>query len=907
MIIEEITVKNWRGYREPHTFQFDDGFNLLVGRNEAGKSTLFEVFTRVLFDRYSSKAEEIRKIQPIGSSLAPEATIVLRTNGERYKIRKRFLQSPVAELFTQRGDHWELDHEGDAADNALREIFRGEEFKRASRPEHRGLCQALWYLQGDEPLPEKAWAEGIKEGLSGFICQIAKSPDEDRIIQQVEHEYSKIFTPSKGEVKSGSMLDQLQKEISDIENKLTEFNDDTQTVEGFRLDMEGLFEENRLKNEELKSARNNVAILEQKLEDGKVLEEKKKEREEAFQDAGKVLDKTADDHKAVDRRFKDIDEINEDLRKKQQESDELRTEARLEQKEAEHHRGAWKQIQEQDLQQLEKAVASLQAIEQTKILERTKEDVEVRIKRILEIEKELRKKQDELSTTALPTKNELKEFQKIQRDLEIVNGQVEQAAIRIGFDLQVGNISIKADPEAEDLTEEGEYLVLRPTRFTIGDLGMITIRGGGSSLEELHAKAQNLSGERKSILDCFGATNEQELYDLQQHRSDLEREITGLKKDRKEHTSDESLDDLKERALKTQQEITSKRSEVESAPVDWRNFSADELMEKMKDLKKQKKELSKDIKSEQQKEEAARDAYNEASKKAEKSSQDLLELRTKKTNLENENAKVLRLYGTYTQLQEELEKAAATLEEAKKDLEGVLNEYKTLVEEPKEQYKDALNVVQGLEKQIQSVKDNITDKKARIETIISRNIYSKTADQEALLKVKKRQFERVNRQASAIKLLHEMLQAFKKEQSTALSGPVSSLVNQWLTRLTDGSYYSVQMNDELLPVEVLNPRYHETLPLQSLSYGTHEQVVVLLRLAIGVILSDEERNLVVIDDRLVNADPIRMRRLCQILGEVTTDHCQVLVATCNDTPYAGIQGNVIRVPDDGKIVDCKLN
>lgn len=76
MIIEEITVKNWRSYREPHTFQFDDGFNLLVGRNEAGKSTIFEAFTRVLFDRHTSKAEEIRQIQPLGSSLAPEATIV---------------------------------------------------------------------------------------------------------------------------------------------------------------------------------------------------------------------------------------------------------------------------------------------------------------------------------------------------------------------------------------------------------------------------------------------------------------------------------------------------------------------------------------------------------------------------------------------------------------------------------------------------------------------------------------------------------------------------------------------------------------------------------------------------------------------------------------------------------------
>ncbi|MEG3054636.1 MAG: ATP-binding protein [Methanoculleus sp.] len=81
MIIEEITIRNWRRYREPHTFRFDERFNLLVGRNEAGKSTLFEAFTRVLFDRHSSRAEEIRQIQPLGGSLGPEATIVFWANG----------------------------------------------------------------------------------------------------------------------------------------------------------------------------------------------------------------------------------------------------------------------------------------------------------------------------------------------------------------------------------------------------------------------------------------------------------------------------------------------------------------------------------------------------------------------------------------------------------------------------------------------------------------------------------------------------------------------------------------------------------------------------------------------------------------------------------------------------------
>ena len=75
MIIEEITIRNWRGYRGSHTFNFDDGFNLLVGRNEAGKSTIFEALTSTMLDPHKSATKEIKQMQPLGSSLGLEATI----------------------------------------------------------------------------------------------------------------------------------------------------------------------------------------------------------------------------------------------------------------------------------------------------------------------------------------------------------------------------------------------------------------------------------------------------------------------------------------------------------------------------------------------------------------------------------------------------------------------------------------------------------------------------------------------------------------------------------------------------------------------------------------------------------------------------------------------------------------
>ena len=76
MILEELKLKSWRGFRRQTTFRFTEGLNLLVGPNEAGKSTLFEAIVRSLFDRHTARSAELSVIQPRGSSLGPEAELI---------------------------------------------------------------------------------------------------------------------------------------------------------------------------------------------------------------------------------------------------------------------------------------------------------------------------------------------------------------------------------------------------------------------------------------------------------------------------------------------------------------------------------------------------------------------------------------------------------------------------------------------------------------------------------------------------------------------------------------------------------------------------------------------------------------------------------------------------------------
>ncbi len=74
-----------------------DGLNVLSGPNELGKSTLMAALKAVLLAKFDSKTDALRALVPnIGGTPLVEAE--LEINGKLWRIRKRFLKSPLAQL-----------------------------------------------------------------------------------------------------------------------------------------------------------------------------------------------------------------------------------------------------------------------------------------------------------------------------------------------------------------------------------------------------------------------------------------------------------------------------------------------------------------------------------------------------------------------------------------------------------------------------------------------------------------------------------------------------------------------------------------------------------------------------------------------------------------------------------------
>ena len=97
MRIRRITLERFRGVDDA-TIDFASGITIVEGPNEAGKSTMAEAIS-LLFDHLdSSKRQEVRAVQQIGSDIGPYVELEFTVGEYDVTYAKRFLRRPSTRL-----------------------------------------------------------------------------------------------------------------------------------------------------------------------------------------------------------------------------------------------------------------------------------------------------------------------------------------------------------------------------------------------------------------------------------------------------------------------------------------------------------------------------------------------------------------------------------------------------------------------------------------------------------------------------------------------------------------------------------------------------------------------------------------------------------------------------------------
>ncbi|HEY8869391.1 MAG TPA: AAA family ATPase [Candidatus Limnocylindrales bacterium] len=121
-----------------------------------------------------------------------------------------------------------------------------------------------------------------------------------------------------------------------------------------------------------------------------------------------------------------------------------------------------------------------------------------------------------------------------------------------------------------------------------------------------------------------------------------------------------------------------------------------------------------------------------------------------------------------------------------------------------------------------------------------------------------------------------------------------------LSRITDGRYQRVRVDDKTLDIAVFAPELGDWIDVRALSQGTVDLVFLAARIGLVRLITGDRRPPLIFDDPFVTLDDDRAARALTILREISKDF-QVIYLTCSNR-YDGAADSV-RELDGPTVVD----
>lgn len=223
MILNRLTVRDWREI-PLQELEFSEGLNVVVGPNEAGKSTVLEALRFAFFERPDTKRAVAAAIRSKGRALTPTVSAEFKIGDQVYRLQKRFLENREHTLLErlERGAWCRLSQDRDA-------LGQIELLLQSDGALDYG--KALWSEQGGLLGPFSPPAE-MKDRLSQTLSGLLITDLDRQVLENTITECDQRLTPGRKQPKTGSQLkkaiddcEQAEALLQQVENKLGQHKD----------------------------------------------------------------------------------------------------------------------------------------------------------------------------------------------------------------------------------------------------------------------------------------------------------------------------------------------------------------------------------------------------------------------------------------------------------------------------------------------------------------------------------------------------------------------------------------------------------------------------------------------------------------------------------------------------------
>ena len=892
MKLEGIELRNTGPFTDTvHVGPFDDGLNVLTARNEAGKTTLLMGAARALFDRHNVTGEAIEQLQPVGTSLAPDISVVFVIPEGRFRIRKQFFHSPTSELSEERDGEWHLIADGDAADNRVLELIGGIRPGRGvSRAEHWGLLRHLWARQG-ETTDWPAWDDEAGARIRTDLAQVDIDPLVERLRRQFQEAQGEQFT-STGRVSKNSPLHIAGQALESLESDLAEVRANMERVDKNLRELQQLREEWVVRGREKAEAEKQAEALTKTLKQVELLQKDLERFQGIFTTARQRLNEVHRDKETLSKAESRLEDAAKKLT--QREGEESR--AQREEKEAREALTALQDSAKTLRKKLDVGRKSETHLREIQELHGFDADLAA-LRKSLDAVRERHRALGRLrrKRAALPsvTKRQVTRLEQSEQALRELNVRAEAVGLRVGMKPEQ-NAAISIDRDGTEETREmvkGKATTITAARtlsLKLPEWGEVDITSGAEEAAEIEKQIVERRVALEKELKKLGVASVEKARTCAEQVKDLDRDIKSAESRLAELLDKwDSLETLVAEVDRTEAETEQRRGQL--------NVSKAEAALSQAELKAELAKIHTAVGDDEKASATLQESIEAQGKRIETlgASRDKMSKSSSETKSQIASLK--------SQLETIKERYPDTVDKAEADAQAAFVEAKAQLDVagkklPEDWAKLGARHDRALKSAVQATQEyqDLERKTRSVETLLdhagSQGLYSReTRLVEAQARAKE-EAKRLKNHALAARFLAGLIDYRKKAAVRTVLKPLEDQLSATFAEIT-GNHHRHLFLDENLQVAGIGRRRDESIAFAQLSQGAREQLLLALRAAVALELAKNGPQILILDDVLVNTDSTRQENILDFIQNIA-QHVQVLILTCHGERYRGVGHNL---------------